>query len=93
MWRWSRAHGGTAPRPACWRWASTRCAACSFTPGLSEAKTAALALGHGGRSFKLWIRAEGVPVGTLVTGDGSGIEFAFAERRARMAPPTSWPSG
>jgi monoamine oxidase len=51
-----------------------------FTPWLSEAKTAALAAGHGGRSFKLWIRAEGVPVGTLVTGDGSGIEFAFAER-------------
>ncbi|MEI7598900.1 MAG: FAD-dependent oxidoreductase [Aestuariivirga sp.] len=51
-----------------------------FTPWLSDSKTAALAAGHGGRSFKLWIRAEGVPVGTLVTGDGSGIEFAFAER-------------
>ena len=51
-----------------------------FTPDLSPAKGKAIALGHGGRSFKLWIRAEGVPVGTLVTGDGSGIEFAFAER-------------
>jgi monoamine oxidase len=51
-----------------------------FTPWLSDGKTAALAHGHGGRAFKLWIRAEGVPVGTLVTGDGSGIEFAFAER-------------
>ena len=51
-----------------------------FTPWLSDAKTKALAAGHGGRSFKLWIRAEGVAVGTLVTGDGSGIEFAFAER-------------
>ena len=51
-----------------------------FTPWLSDSKTAAIALGHGGRSFKLWIRAEGVPVGTLVTGDGSGLEFAFAER-------------
>lgn len=51
-----------------------------FTPWLSEGKAAAIAHGHGGRSFKLWIRAEGVPVGTLVTGDGSGIEFAFAER-------------
>lgn len=51
-----------------------------FTPELSPAKAQAIALGHGGRSFKLWIRAEGVPVGTLVTGDGSGIEFAFAER-------------
>lgn len=53
-----------------------------FTPELGEAKRQAIALGHGGRSFKLWIRAEGVPVGTLVTGDGSGIEFAFAERGA-----------
>ena len=51
-----------------------------FAPGLSTAKQQAVARGHGGRSFKLWIRAEGVPVGTLVTGDGSGIEFAFAER-------------
>lgn len=51
-----------------------------FTPWLSDGKTAAIAHGHGGRSFKLWIRAEGIPVGTLVTGDGSGIEFAFAER-------------
>lgn len=50
------------------------------TPWLSGGKRAALAHGHGGRSFKLWIRAEGVAVGTLVTGDGSGIEFAFAER-------------
>lgn len=54
--------------------------AIGFTPWLSDGKTRALAAGHGGRSFKLWIRAEGVPVGTLVTGDGSGIEFAFAER-------------
>lgn len=52
-----------------------------FTPELPPAKGKAIALGHGGRSFKLWIRAEGIPVGTLVTGDGSGIEFAFAERQ------------
>lgn len=51
-----------------------------FTPWLSGGKAAAIAHGHGGRSFKLWLRAEGVPVGTLVTGDGSGLEFAFAER-------------
>lgn len=51
-----------------------------FHPGLSEGKRHAIARGHGGRSFKLWIRAEGVAVGTLVTGDGGGIEFAFAER-------------
>jgi monoamine oxidase len=51
-----------------------------FSPELGAGKRAAIALGHGGKSFKLWIRAEGVPVGTLVTGDGTGIEFAFAER-------------
>lgn len=51
-----------------------------FTPELGHRKRAAIAQGHGGQSFKLWIRVEGVPVGTLVTGDGSGIEFAFAER-------------
>jgi monoamine oxidase len=51
-----------------------------FSPELSHAKRDAIATGHGGRSFKLWIRAAGVPVGTLVTGDGTGIEFAFAER-------------
>jgi monoamine oxidase len=51
-----------------------------FTPALGAPKREAIRLGHGGRSFKLWIKAEGVAVGTLVTGDGSGIEFAFAER-------------
>lgn len=54
--------------------------AIDICPPLSPEKRAAIAAGHGGRSFKLWIRAEGVAVGTLVTGDGSGIEFAFAER-------------
>ena len=53
-----------------------------FTPALPPAKQEAIARGHGGCSFKLWIRAEGVSPGTLVTGSGSGIEFAFAERRA-----------
>ena len=52
----------------------------AITPDMSADKRAAIAHGHGGQSFKLWIRAEGVPVGTLVTGDGHGIEFAFAER-------------
>jgi monoamine oxidase len=52
-----------------------------FEPVLSNAKQGAIAAGHGGRSFKLWLKLEGVPAGTLVTGDGSGIEFAFAERK------------
>ena len=56
--------------------------AIDFVPGLSAAKKQAIGLGHGGRAFKIWVRVEGVPVGTLVTGDGGGIEFAFAERSA-----------
>ena len=31
-----------------------------FAPELGASKREAIALGHGGRSFKLWIRAEGV---------------------------------
>lgn len=58
-------------------------AAIRFTPGLSPGKREAIALGHGGCSFKLWIEADGVQAGTLVTGDGGGIEFAFAERRGK----------
>lgn len=53
-----------------------------FTPDLSPGKQSAIALGHGGRAFKLWIKAESVAVGTLVTGNGTGLEFAFAERQA-----------
>lgn len=54
----------------------------AFDPPLPAAKRAAIERGHGGRAFKLWARMRGVPVGTLVTGDGRGIEFAFAERLA-----------
>jgi monoamine oxidase len=51
-----------------------------ISPALSGAKRAIVDHGHGGRSFKIWIKAVGVQVGTLVTGDGEGVEFAFAER-------------
>jgi monoamine oxidase len=54
--------------------------AIEFTPVLGASKLAAIAQGHGGRAFKMWVKARGVAVGTLVTGDGTGIEFAFAER-------------
>ncbi|MGE3305268.1 MAG: flavin monoamine oxidase family protein [Rhizobiaceae bacterium] len=54
----------------------------TFTPALPAQKRDAIATGHGGASFKLWVKMQGVPVGTLATGDGSGIEFAFAERLA-----------
>jgi monoamine oxidase len=51
-----------------------------FTPTLVDARRETINRGHGGRAFKLWVMARGIPVGTLVTGDGAGIEFAFAER-------------
>jgi monoamine oxidase len=54
--------------------------AVEFVPALAQPKRAAVVLGHGGRAFKMWVKARGVAVGTLVTGDGTGIEFAFAER-------------
>jgi monoamine oxidase len=54
--------------------------AIEFTPALSASKGETISRGHGGRAFKVWVKARGVAVGTLVTGDGSGIEFAFAER-------------
>jgi monoamine oxidase len=54
----------------------------AFTPALPFAKQVAVAEGHGGRAFKVWAKIRGVQLGTLVTGDGSGIEFAFAERTA-----------
>lgn len=56
--------------------------AISFSPSLPALRMAAIARGHGGTAFKLWIRARGVPVGTLVTGGGDGIELLFAERAA-----------
>jgi monoamine oxidase len=52
----------------------------TFSPPLPASKQEAIAIGHGGRCFKLWAKMEGVPVGTLATGNGRGIEFAFAER-------------
>lgn len=54
----------------------------SFSPSLPALRSAAIARGHGGTAFKLWIRARGVPVGTLITGSGGGIELLFAERPA-----------
>ncbi|MEQ1522592.1 MAG: NAD(P)/FAD-dependent oxidoreductase [Aestuariivirga sp.] len=56
--------------------------AISFVPSLPASRSAAITRGHGGRAFKLWIKARGVSVGTLITGDGQGIELLFAERAA-----------
>ena len=53
-----------------------------FAPALGRRKTEAAAMGHGGRSFKIWIKAEGPQMGTLVTGGLSGMQWAFVEREA-----------
>jgi hypothetical protein len=53
-----------------------------FAPALGRRKTEAAAIGHGGRSFKIWIKAEGPRVGTLVTGGLNGLQWAFVEREA-----------
>jgi monoamine oxidase len=53
-----------------------------FAPSLGLRKTDAIALGHGGRSFKIWIKAEGLQVGTLATGGLAGLQWAFVERES-----------
>jgi monoamine oxidase len=56
--------------------------AINFTPSLSDLRATAASRGHGGRAFKLWIKARGVSVGTLITGDGTGVQLLLAERLA-----------
>jgi monoamine oxidase len=53
-----------------------------FAPALARRKAEAIAMGHGGRSFKIWIKAEGPRIGTLVTGGLTGMQWAFVEREA-----------
>jgi monoamine oxidase len=53
-----------------------------FAPALSRRKAEAAAKRHGGRSFKIWIKAEGADPGTLATGGTGGIQWAFVEREA-----------
>jgi monoamine oxidase len=52
----------------------------TFTPALTGRRAEAAALGHCGRSIKVWIEARGVPVGVLATGGVGGIRWMFAER-------------
>ena len=54
----------------------------SFSPELRKPMREAVAHGHAGRAFKVWIKARGVSVGTLASGDSTGIELLFAERMA-----------
>lgn len=53
-----------------------------FTPELSAPKRQAIALGHGGRSIKLWLKVRGVTPGVLASGGAGGLRWLFAERRA-----------
>jgi monoamine oxidase len=53
-----------------------------FAPSLAPRKAQAAAFGHGGRSFKLWIKAHGPQIGTLATGGLKGLQWAFVERQA-----------
>ncbi len=51
-----------------------------FAPALARRKTHAIAMGHGGRAFKLWVEVRGVELGALATGGLSGLQWIFAER-------------
>ena len=56
--------------------------AVEFEPVLTPLKQITIEIGHGGKAIKIWAKVRGVDVGTFVTGSGSGIELAFAERQA-----------
>ena len=51
-----------------------------FDPPLPGLKKAGQDAGHLGRAVKIWAKIEGVPVGIVATGGGSGIEWMFTER-------------
>ena len=53
-----------------------------FTPGLSGRKQRAIAIGHGGRSIKLWLKVRGVRPGILASGGPGGLRWLFSERQA-----------
>src|SRR5262245_8893717 len=54
-----------------------------FAPPLPETKASAIGRGHLGRAVKVWAKVAGVGIGILATGGGDGLEWMFAERRAR----------
>lgn len=56
--------------------------AMSFAPGLSVRKQRAIALGHGGRSLKLWLKVKNVAPGILASGGPGGLRWLFSERQA-----------
>lgn len=54
----------------------------AFSPPVPPRMAAIIARGHAGKGFKVWIKARGIELGTLVSGNSEGIELLFAERRA-----------
>ncbi|WP_119273995.1 flavin monoamine oxidase family protein [Taklimakanibacter deserti] len=52
----------------------------AFTPALSARKREAAAVGHGGRSLKLWLKVVGVSPGILASGGPGGLRWLFSER-------------
>jgi monoamine oxidase len=60
----------------------------AFDPALPEPKAEAIRAGHLGRAVKVWVKARGVPVGVLVTGGRSEIEWMFSERLAEDGKST-----
>jgi monoamine oxidase len=54
----------------------------AFDPPLPDQKAQAIRAGHLGRAVKVWVKARGVPVGVLVTGGRTEIEWMFSERLA-----------
>lgn len=53
-----------------------------FAPAVSAKKHQAIALGHGGRSLKLWLKVAGVAPGILASGGPGGLRWLFSERLA-----------
>jgi monoamine oxidase len=52
----------------------------AFDPPLPEPRRAAIGRGHLGRAIKVWIKAKGVPVGALATGEAGRLNWMFVER-------------
>src|SRR4029079_51495 len=51
-----------------------------FAPTLAAKKREAIALGHGGRSLKLWLKVKGIEPGILASGGPGGLRWLFSER-------------
>jgi monoamine oxidase len=51
-----------------------------FAPTLAAKKREAIALGHGGRSLKLWLEVKGIEPGSLASGGPGGLRWLFSER-------------